>query len=172
MSPDPTPNSSESPVITLPDRPWPRAIAIVALFALAGPALGGMVGGFLLASFMVVGSDATVGEAFAAFFPVATLLSVYGALFGYWLGVVPAVVAGGIVAWHEGWRGPVTGWSALLLGAGIGAIYYMVSEFMALEGGRYGASFAVIVCLVPTYVLSRIARFWGRKDPVAEVAGA
>ncbi|MGD1886044.1 MAG: hypothetical protein ACFB01_02780 [Cohaesibacteraceae bacterium] len=170
MSPDPLPVTDPLPETTLPERPWPRAAAIVVLFALVGPALGGLIGGLLLASFMVIGSDATVGEALAAFFPVATLLSVYGALFGYWLGVVPAVVAGAVVAWHEGWRGPVTGWSALLLGSGIGAIYFMVSEFMALEGGRYGASFAVIVCLVPTYLLSRIARFWGRNDPVAEVA--
>jgi hypothetical protein len=72
-----------------------------------------------------------------------------------------------VIAWHEGWRGPVTGFSAALLGMAVGALYFMFSEFFGLEAGAYGAAFGVLVCVVPCYVLWRVVRFWGRSDPPA-----
>jgi hypothetical protein len=152
-------------VVTLPEKPWLRAAGIVTVFVVLGPALGGITGGLALAGAMAIGSDASLGEAIVAFFPAAELFSLYGAVFGSWLGFVPALAAGVIIAWHEGWRGPVTGFSAALLGMVIGALYFMVSEFLALEGGTYGAAFGVLVCAVPTFLLSRLIRVWSRNDP-------
>ena len=157
--------------MTLPERPVWRAVAILLLFALLGPPLGGMVGGLSLAVAGFVGSEATLGESLSEFLPVAIIFSVYGAFLAYGLGILPALVSGAVIAWHEGWRGPVTGFSACLLGVGIGAIYYMLGEFMGSQNAVFGAIFSILVCLVPTYILSRIARFWGRNDPVATPSG-
>ncbi|WP_375573755.1 hypothetical protein ABWH92_08100 [Ahrensia marina] len=142
-------------------------MAIVILFVFAGPALGGITGGVALAGAMTAGSETSFGDALLGFFPAAALFSLYGAIFGYWLGFLPALAAGLVIAWHEGWRGPVTGFSAALLGMAVGALYFMFSEFFGLEAGAYGAAFGVLVCVVPCYVLWRVVRFWGRSDPPA-----
>lgn len=154
-------------------QPWPRAVLVLLVFAVLGPLLGGIVGGIGLAGAMVLGSDAaTAGERVRGFLVTAPLFSLYGSVFAYWLGIVPALAAGAVIAWHEGWRGPVTGFSAVLLGVAIGALYYMFSEFLALEGGAYGASFGVLVCVIPTYLLSRLVRWIGRNDPPAIITSA
>ncbi len=154
-------------MITLPEQPWRRVAAIMALFLAVGPALGVLAGGLSLALVAVIGGSVGAGEALATFVPASFLFSANGALLTYGLGLVPALVCGGVIAWHEGWRGPVTGFSAFLLGVGVGALYYMISEFIGLQNAVYGAIFSVVVCLVPTYLLSRIARLWGRNDPKA-----
>lgn len=147
-------------------------MAIVILFVFAGPALGGVTGGVALAGAAAAGSGANFWTALFGFFPAAALFSLYGAVFGYWLGFVPAFAAGAVIAWHEGWRGPVTGFSAVLLGVAVGALYYMFSEFFDQEAGAYGAAFGVLVCVVPSYVLWRVVRFWGRGDPPAALASS
>jgi hypothetical protein len=163
-------NEQDESVPTLPDKPWLRLAGIVVLFVVLGPAIGGITGGLALSIAAAMGSDATLFEAIVSFFPIAALFSLYGAIFGYWLGFAPALAAGLFIGWHEGWRGPVTGFSAALLGMAVGALYFMVSEFLGLEGGTYGAAFGVLVCAVPTYVLSRLVRYWGRDDPPAIIA--
>lgn len=149
----------------------PRAVGIGVLFALAGPPLGGLVAGLSLALVAVVGGSVGVGEALATFLPIAAIFSVDALALCYALGLAPALVCGGVIAWHEGWRGPVPSFSAVLLGIGVGALYYMIGEFAGLGHAVYGAIFSVVACCVPTYLLSRVARFWGRKDPIALPAG-
>ncbi|MFK7791237.1 MAG: hypothetical protein AB8B88_01070 [Devosiaceae bacterium] len=157
--------------ITLPEKPWPRALVISALFLIAGPPIAGLVAGISLALAAMVGSDTSAAEALVQFLPRAFVLSFSGAFLAYSLGLIPAIIIGAVIAWHEGWRGPVTGFSAVLLGMAIGALYYMVSEFAGLKNADFGAMFNVIICVVPAYLLSRVTRFWGRDDPAALIAG-
>ncbi|MBV6656894.1 MAG: hypothetical protein KI785_03905 [Devosiaceae bacterium] len=129
------------------------------MFVVFGPPIGVAIALVLLSAFAAVGSDtsffAALAERWVAMHPLQP-----GALYlaPFW-GVAPALVAGLVVGWSEGWRGPITLFSGFLLGMGVGALFYMIGEFAGFAGAVYGASFSVAVCAAAIMVLVLAVRF-------------
>ena len=162
--------SSSDPVaepLRLPRRPVLRLGLVAALFALAGPPLGAMLALAYLSLFATVGSGVPFGEAFSTFLGAALPLDPAALYLAPYWGVVPALAGGVVTGWYEGWRGPVTAFSAALLGLGVGAAFYMVGAFLGWAGAAYGASFSIAVCVPVAMLLAAFARLLGRGDPVA-----
>lgn len=156
--------------IELPDKPWRNLALIVGLFALVGPWIAALTGVLLLIVFAMIGSDATFGVALGTFVTGVSwraLLTFHGP--PYW-GILPGLAAGLIVGWYEGWRGPVTLFSAFLLGAAVGAVFYMISEFAGWQSAVYGASFGAAVTIPASVALTGLLRLFSKRPPTARTA--
>lgn len=144
-----------------------RAVVIVLLFAILGPPVGLVVALVLLTLFAMVGSDASFGMAFAGYLSDAVAAGLARLYFWPLLAVLPAAALGGFFGWHQGWRGPVPLVGAVLAGTGVGAIFFLVSEFLGWGAGVYGASFSLVVSGVSTLVLYPLLGALARNDPEA-----
>jgi hypothetical protein len=149
--------SSET-AISSNTKTWLRLVLTALLFAVLGPPVAGLVAIVLLSSFAMVGSGVPMLEAlqvyWLALFPLDPA-SLY--LLPYW-GIVPALGAGLFVGWHHGWRGRITVFSSLLLGVGVGALFYLVGAYVGWAGAAFGASFSIAVCVPPMLLLCALAR--------------
>lgn len=126
---------------------------IALLFAVLGPPLGLFFGVVMLSAFQIVGSDTSFFTAFmgyAEFFSFGAASQLYG---WPYLAVLPALVLGVFFGWHEGWRGPVPMVGAVMAGGGVGALYYLVSDFLDWGAGDFGASFSLVSAALATLVL-------------------
>lgn len=168
MSFDPSFSSSGAPVappsLRLPDRPMIRLAQVVAVFAVVGPPLAAGVAMVLLSAFQVVGSDTGFFTALGGYAGQITpnaVASLYGIPY---LALLPALVLGGFFGWHEGWRGRVPGVGAVMAGGGVGALYYLVSDFLGWGAGSFGASFSLVATAVAVLVLFPVLGFLARGD--------
>jgi hypothetical protein len=135
-----------------------RFTAIVLVFALLGPAIGG----FSLIAMMAaisLGIDASPSD-------IATMAvfgMVYGAVIGYLVGLVPAVAIGLIVALWQELIGRVT-WAVALgvgLAAGLAFLYFIESGRVAnLAPADFPQVHAALVltCVIPTMLCWLVAR--------------
>lgn len=146
-------SSSDLQIITLPARPWLQLVKITVLYSVLGPPLGLLFGVMMLSAFQIVGSDTgfmTALRGYVAFFSPGAALQLYG---WPYLAVLPALVLGVLFGWHEGWRGQVPLVGAVMAGGGVGALYYLVSDFLGWGAGDFGASFSLVSAALATFVL-------------------
>lgn len=151
-------------VITLPQRPVMHLAVVTLVFALLGPLIGALLGAILLSMFAVAGSDTGLVDALSGTFSDAFdagVLRLY--LAPYWA-FVPAAVLGAFFGWHQGWRGPVPSVGGVLAGAGIGAVYFLISEFFGLGIGLYGASFSIVVSGLVALLMLPILRLLASRN--------
>lgn len=145
----------------MPANPWLQLVKTALLYAVVGPPLGLLFGVVMLSAFQIVGSDTGFFAAFMGyleFFSLEAALLLYGPPY---LAVLPALAIGLLFGWHEGWRGPVPFIGAVLAGGGIGALYYLVSDFLGWGAGDFGASFSLVSAALATLTLQlrqRISR--------------
>ncbi len=149
-----------------------RAVVITVCFAVCGPPVGLAVALVLLTLFAVIGSDAGFGAAFVGHLSDALEAGVARLYFWPLLAVVPAAALGAFFGWHQGWRGPVPFVGAVLAGSGVGALFFLVSEFFGWGAGVYGASFSLVVSGLSTLVLYPLLPLLARNDPEALEATA
>ena len=149
-----------------------RAIVITVCFAVLGPLVGLAVALMLLTLFAVVGSDAGFGMTFINHWSDALASGITRLYFWPLLALVPAAALGAFFGWHQGWRGPVPFVGAVLAGAGVGALFFLISEFFGWGAGVYGASFSLVVSGLSTLVLYPLLPFLARNDPEALEATA
>ena len=148
----------------LPDRPWVRLALVTALFAALAPLLGALFGLLLLTGFAMVGSDAAFGPAFSGHFAKAMQAGLASLYLWPLLAILPASGIGVFFGWHQGWRGPVPLVGAVLAGGGVGAIYFLISEFLGWGMGAFGASFAVVLGGLTVLALFPMLRLMARND--------
>lgn len=160
----PLPQSSSDPhIITLPARPWLRLIGTALLYAVIGPPLGLFFGFVMLSAFQIVGSDTGFLTAFLGYLEIVSL-GAMPQLYGLpYLAVLPALALGLLFGWHEGWRGPVPLVGAVMAGGGVGALYYLVSDFLGWGAGDFGASFSLVSTALATLVLQLLFRGFGGR---------
>lgn len=131
------------------------------MFAVVGPPLGLFFGVVMLSAFQIVGSDTGFIAAFMGYLEFFSL-DVAPQLYGWpYLAILPALAIGILFGWHEGWRGPVPMVGAVMAGGGIGALYYLVSDFLGWGAGDLGASFSLVSAALATLTLQlrqRISR--------------
>ncbi|MEM6711721.1 MAG: hypothetical protein AAF590_05505 [Pseudomonadota bacterium] len=157
MSP-PEPSSDASDVasidgtITLPERPWQRSAICMAVFAVLAPPVGVLLGILMLSGFAVAGSEVAFADAFSALMDAALDVGVTGLYGPPLLAILPAAAAGAFYGWHIGWRGPVPKVGGVLAGAGFGALYFLISEFLGWGAGVYGASFSVVIAAATAFL--------------------
>lgn len=160
----PLPQSSSDPhIIILPARPWFRLVGTALLYAIAGPPLGLFFGVVMLSAFQMVGSDTGFLAAFLGYLEVVSLDAVPKLYSWPYLAVLPALALGLLFGWHEGWRGPVPLVGAVMAGGGVGALYYLVSDFLGWGAGDFGASFSLVSAALATLVLQLVFRGLGRR---------
>lgn len=158
------PQSSSDPhIIILPARPWFRLVGTALLYAIAGPPLGLFFGVVMLSAFQMVGSDTGFLAAFLGYLEVVSLDAVPKLYSWPYLAVLPALALGLLFGWHEGWRGPVPLVGAVMAGGGVGALYYLVSDFLGWGAGDFGASFSLVSAALATLVLQLVFRGLGRR---------
>jgi hypothetical protein len=142
-----------------------RVIGIVLIFALVGPPIGGVT---LITTMAVVnmGSATTTSD----YVTVVLFGLIYGAVFAYLVGLLPAAVVGLIVAIRQVYFGRVTWLAALGLGSIAGLIFIYVVERAPAYDRSYPASvrpILVVTCLLPTVACWLIVRNWYRKPQAA-----
>lgn len=146
-------SNSDLQIITLPARPWLQMVKITLLYGVLGPPLGLLFGVVMLSAFQIVGSHTgfmTALMGYVEFFSLGAALQLYG---WPYLAVLPALALGVLFGWHEGWRGPVPLVGAVMAGGGVGALYYLVSDFLGWGAGEFGASFSLVSAALATLVL-------------------
>lgn len=100
---------------------WLR-IKTVLVFALLGPVVGGLIGCPVF--FCAIGAVGSGAEGFVRQLPAAlALCTIYGPLFGYFLGFVPAAITGLVLAWQM--PVPLKGqlWRAVAIAALVTTLY-------------------------------------------------
>ncbi len=124
--------------------------AIVLVFVTVGPVIGLLAAAALAGLAIAAGGDPGGGGAFTIF------LLIYGLLFAHFIGIVPAAMAGTIVAGVANWRGRVPlAFGAVAGIAGMG--------LMALRSGvpqpswRESSTTAVAVIWLLAHVLAALA---------------
>lgn len=139
------------------------------VFAFLGPLVGALLGVVMLALFAMAGSEIGFGQALAGLFADATGAGLLPLYFAPFWALVPAVLLGAFFGWHQGWRGPVPTVGGVLAGAGVGAVYFLVSEFFGLGAGLYGASFSVVISGLVVLLLLPVLRLLASRQDKASV---
>lgn len=133
------------------------------LYAVLGPPLGLLFGIVMLSAFQIVGSDIGFFAALTGYLDgmrLDTAMTLYG---WPYLAVLPALALGILFGWHEGWRGPAPLIGAVMAGGGVGALYYLVSDFLGWGAGDFGASFSLVSAALATLVLQLVFSRFGRS---------
>lgn len=162
-------SGSDPQIISLPSQPWLRLAGIVLLLGVFGPPLGLFFGIVMLSAFQIVGSDTGFFSAFMGYVNGFSLGSA-SQLYGWpYLAVLPALILGIFFGWYEGWRGPVPLVGAVMVGGVVGALYYLVSDFLNWGVGDFGASFSLVSAALATLVLYPVFRGFARGDGVSSL---
>jgi hypothetical protein len=151
-----------------------RILSIVVIFALLGPPIGAIVL-FSAIAVMSFGISDPKGTAAVILFAL-----IYGIIFSYFIGTVPAALAGLAVGLWQTFIGRVPWFVALAIGvvAGLGLAAFSGEAPSTLDDNAidWYRPLLVLVCLVPTMLCWAIVRSWycpvaSPPTPIAE-AGA
>jgi hypothetical protein len=125
-----------------------RFLLIVFIFALVGPPLGALV----VAGAVMAGIFGATQDPEGAMW-IGAFLSLFGIVFSWVLGIVPAVTAGLIIGARQAFFSAVPFWYAAVTGLVVGlfTMPFVLDEGVGHE--RYGAPLVILVCLLPTLAL-------------------
>jgi hypothetical protein len=137
-----------------------RCLAIVFIFAVVGPPVGGLVViyGSEIALLRTAADFMAVTRKFADALPLVAGMS-------YVLGALPAVTAGLLVGIRQAFHGAVTWSMALGIGLIVGGAFAIAVVMVARQGGEAHlfsapAAVMVIACVISTMACWALVRLW------------
>jgi len=127
-----------------------NALIIILIFAAVGPLVGLPIFG--------------LGIAVAALSPpMFVFFLLYGVLFAHLTGIIPAVIAGLLVASYAAWRGIVPAWYAALAGLIGTAGIHDITGLLRENGPELSRAIAVLLpatCIGASLACTRLTRRW------------
>lgn len=127
-----------------------NALIIILIFAAVGPLIGLLIFG--------------LGIAVAALSPpMFVFFLVYGPLFAHLTGLIPAVIAGLLVASYAAWQGLVPAWYAALAGLVATAGIHDIAGLLRENGPELSRAIAIILpttCIGASLACTRLTRRW------------
>ena len=135
-----------------------QVLVIVLVFAMVGPPIGGVL---LLTLLAIVKTGPGTGA--SDYVTVVFFALIYGSVFAYLFGIIPAALVGLVVGVRQVYFGRVS----LLEALGVGLIAGMVFMIVIFERGPANGSdpyllrpILVVTCVLPTLVCWLIVRTW------------
>jgi hypothetical protein len=139
-----------------------RFLLIVLIFVLLGPPVGAVT----FVGMLTLGFAADTGNPEGAMW-VGIFLLIYGLFLSWFIGFVPALIAGALVGVRQAFFGPVPFWMAGLIGlvVGLGAHAGSGDVLVPWNDGSY--ALFVPLCLVPTLACWLAAKLVGSASPLS-----